>query len=47
MVLAVPLMATIKIVFENLEHMKPVGKLMNGPIRIGPKPDATPRKGNQ
>ena len=33
MVLAVPLMATVKIVFENLEAMKPIGKLMNGPIR--------------
>ncbi|MDA0683954.1 MAG: AI-2E family transporter [Bacteroidetes bacterium] len=31
MVLAVPLMATIKIVFENLEPMRPIGKLMNGP----------------
>ena len=46
MVLAVPLMATIKIVFENLEHMKPVGKLMNGPFRIGPKPEAVAQKGN-
>ncbi len=33
MILAVPLMATIKIVFENLEPMKPIGKLMNGPSR--------------
>ena len=33
MVLAVPLMATIKIVFENLDRMKPIGKLMNGPSR--------------
>ena len=44
MVLAVPLMATIKIVFENLEHMKPVGKLMNGPKRMGPKPVVTAEK---
>lgn len=33
MVLAVPLMATIKITFENLEPMRPIGKLMNGPSR--------------
>lgn len=33
MVLAVPLMAVIKIVFENLESMKSIGKLMNGPMR--------------
>lgn len=40
MVLAVPLMATVKIVFENLESMKPIGKLMNGPARVaaGPQP---------
>ncbi len=34
MVLAVPMMATIKIVFENLEPMKPIGKLMSGPSRL-------------
>jgi len=37
MVLAVPLMATVKIVFENLEAMKPIGKLMNGPDRKRPQ----------
>ena len=33
MVLAVPIMATVKIVFENLEPMRPLGKLMEGPDR--------------
>jgi len=32
MILAVPLTATIKIVFENLDSFKPVAKLMNGTI---------------
>lgn len=32
MILAVPLTATIKIVFENLDSFKPIAKLMNGTI---------------
>ena len=40
MVLAVPIMATIKIVFENLERMRPIAKLMEGSSRKGMMPPA-------
>ena len=40
MVLAVPIMATIKIVFENLERMSPIAKLMEGSSRKGMTPPA-------
>ena len=40
MVLAVPIMATIKIVFENLERMSPIAKLMEGSRRRGMTPRA-------
>ena len=32
MILAVPLTATIKIIFENIEALRPVAVLMGGPI---------------
>ena len=42
MVLAVPLMATIKIVLENLDGFRPLGKLMEGSLReIPPAPPET------
>ncbi len=39
MIIAVPMTAILKIIFENIEALKPLGRLMGGPV----KPSETPR----
>ena len=41
MILAVPLTATIKIIFENIEPLRPIAVLMGGPITPKEKKPAT------
>lgn len=40
MILAVPMTVILKIIFENVEPLEPLGRLMGGPVRKGEAPQA-------
>ncbi len=49
MIIAVPMTAILKIIFENIEALKPLGRLMGGPVKPSETPHVleSPKGGNE